>query len=243
MDALARANGFGNRFLYLWSRLTARLPYGGDVDASAINEIADTIATALGKVDKRIGVNGSVRLELDPGALESILPVAAWTADGKSLVFAANEPGRRRRLFVQPVDGSGPARPITPEGVSRAGQSMIVSPDGAEVLGTGPRRSTCAIGWMAQARRRRYRSDRERHGAQMACRRQGDLDLNTATRPGHRTTRDRERTTSTLARNLLSDPAGLGPDWNRVLVTPDGRGYVYGYSRQLSDLFVVQGLK
>ena len=79
---------------------------------------------------------------LDPGSLQSIPPLAAWTADGKSLVFAANEPGRRRRLFVQPVDGSGPARPITPEGVSRAGQSMIVSPDGAEVLGTGPRGST-----------------------------------------------------------------------------------------------------
>jgi hypothetical protein len=38
------------------------------------------------------------------------------------------------------------------------------------------------------------------------------------------------------------DPAGVeyvGP----VLPTPDGKAYVYGYRRLLSDLYLVEGLK
>jgi hypothetical protein len=39
-----------------------------------------------------------------------------------------------------------------------------------------------------------------------------------------------------------ADPAGvefIGP----ILVTPDATTYVYGYRRQLTDLYLVQGLK
>jgi Tol biopolymer transport system component len=38
------------------------------------------------------------------------------------------------------------------------------------------------------------------------------------------------------------DPAGIERISN-VVVTPDGKSYAYTYSRQLSDLFVVEGLK
>ena len=122
---------------------------------------------------------------------------------------------------------------------------MIVSPDGAEVLGTGPRGSTM-----------RYRLDGTGAPTPLTGLTSNDTALrwhadgkaiwilNTATRP-----QAIERLEIASGRRQrwreisLSDPAGLGPDWNRVLVTPDGRGYIYGYSRQLSDLFVVQGLK
>ncbi|MGH9390347.1 MAG: hypothetical protein ACRD1Z_12090, partial [Vicinamibacteria bacterium] len=41
---------------------------------------------------------------------------------------------------------------------------------------------------------------------------------------------------------LPADPAGVERISN-VLVTPDGKGYAYCFTRLLSDLFVVEGLK
>ena len=182
---------------------------------------------------------------LDPGPLESIIPIAAWTPDGKALVFAANEPGHRRRLFTQAVDGGVRARPITPEGVVRAGQAMIVSPDSAEVLAGGPRGATM-----------RYRLDGAMPPRPLAGLTPTDSALrwsadgkaiwifNRATTPPVIQRLDIASGRRQHWREIsVSDPAGINPDWDRVLITPDGRGYVYGYSRQLSDLFVVQGLK
>lgn len=52
---------------------------------------------------------------------------------------------------------------------------------------------------------------------------------------------------STRRRDLLKEitPTDLaGIFWlNSVLMTPDGKGYVYSIRRVLSDLFVVEGLK
>jgi Tol biopolymer transport system component len=42
---------------------------------------------------------------------------AAWTPDGKRIVFVGNEPGHRIRHYVQSLD-AGPPRAITPENVS-----------------------------------------------------------------------------------------------------------------------------
>jgi len=39
-----------------------------------------------------------------------------------------------------------------------------------------------------------------------------------------------------------ADPAGIDTI-GRVLVSADGKSYVYGYNRTLSDLYLVQGLK
>jgi hypothetical protein len=180
---------------------------------------------------------------LDPGVLESILPVAGWTPDGKTFVFAANEPGKRRRLFVQAIDGSGAARPITPEGVARAGHSMIISPDSAEVLGTGPRGSTVRYPLDGAAAPKPLTgltpddAPLEWHADGKAI-----WILNQATTPPIIERLDiasgrRQR----LHEISVSDPGGATS--GRVLITPDGRGYVYGYVRQLSDLFVVRGLK
>jgi eukaryotic-like serine/threonine-protein kinase len=56
---------------------------------------------------------------------------AAWTPDGKRVVFAGNEPGHHLRYYVQNVDGSTP-RAITPENVGFNFESdpVVVSPDG-----------------------------------------------------------------------------------------------------------------
>jgi hypothetical protein len=39
-----------------------------------------------------------------------------------------------------------------------------------------------------------------------------------------------------------ADPAGVDNVGNYI-ITPDGRSYVYSYSRSLSDLYLVEGLK
>ncbi len=39
------------------------------------------------------------------------------------------------------------------------------------------------------------------------------------------------------------DPAGLLPAFERFVIAPDGKSYVYGYTRLLADLYVAAGLK
>jgi len=55
---------------------------------------------------------------------------AAWTPDGKRIVFVGNEPGHRLRYYVQSFDGGSP-RAITPDNVSYSIlDPVVVSPDG-----------------------------------------------------------------------------------------------------------------
>lgn len=44
LDTVSIENGLGNRFLWLWSELTATLPFGADVDVVALAGLADRIA-------------------------------------------------------------------------------------------------------------------------------------------------------------------------------------------------------
>jgi eukaryotic-like serine/threonine-protein kinase len=62
---------------------------------------------------------------------------AAWTPDGKRIVFAGNEPGHRLRYYVQSLDG-GPPRAITAENVSYSNiDPVVISPDGRFVAVAG----------------------------------------------------------------------------------------------------------
>jgi eukaryotic-like serine/threonine-protein kinase len=62
---------------------------------------------------------------------------AAWTPDGKRIVFVGNEPGHRIRYYVQSVNG-GPPRVVTPENVSfNHTDPVTISPDGKSVAVAG----------------------------------------------------------------------------------------------------------
>jgi len=48
----------------------------------------------------------------------------------------------------------------------------------------------------------------------------------------------------TLSREIVNaDPAGLVADYLRLLISADGKSYVYGYARTLSDLYVAEGVR
>ncbi|MDQ5846226.1 MAG: hypothetical protein M3539_13130, partial [Acidobacteriota bacterium] len=164
---------------------------------------------------------------------------ASWLPDGKGIVFIGKEPGHFQRSYVQNVDG-GPPRAVTPDGIS----GSLVSPDGKLVLaqdstvrkvpsiypldGGDPRP---VPGLTEGDRVLRWGIDGR---SLFVCRyrelpvRVFKLDVNT----GHKE----------LWKELApADPAGILGAINPQ-VTPDGKSYVYAFTRYLSDLYLVEGL-
>ena len=164
---------------------------------------------------------------------------AAWLPNGKSVVFVGKEKEHVVRTYLQDVDGGQP-RPVTPEGVT----GSLVSPDGKFLVGRdvkekksllyplagGDPRSIPGLDdedrvvrWGSDARSLYVYHDRERPV------RVYKLDLSNGRKE--------------LAREIApSDPAGiLGPV--NVLLTPDGKGYIYAFTRNLTDLYLVKGLR
>jgi DNA-binding beta-propeller fold protein YncE len=167
---------------------------------------------------------------------------ATWFADSKRILFAASEPGKGVRLFVQEIDGGKP-RPVTPEGISTALPGFAVSPDGRSVAAVGPEQKGAVFPVDGGQPRPipslqpgefplRYTPD----GRAIYVWKRGDL-------PARISRLDLESGKRETWKDLLpADPAGVERISN-VLVTPDGKGYAYCYARLLSDLFVVEGLK
>jgi Tol biopolymer transport system component/predicted Ser/Thr protein kinase len=165
---------------------------------------------------------------------------ARWLPDGKRYVFAGNETGHGVRLYVQDVSGGAP-RAIAPEGADAA--AFAASPDGQFVAGVGPD----GKGYLFQAA---AGDPRPINGLEA-----GDLPM-CFTQDGHslyiyRTGEvpakvyrlDLASGKKTLWKQIVPlDPTGvstIGP----ILMTPDGKTYVYGFHRTLGDLYLVEGLK
>ncbi len=167
--------------------------------------------------------------------------LARFLPDGRRFVFAATETGTRR-LFLGNVDGTA-ARAISPPDLSLAG--FLLSPDGRSVIFGTRDRKTFSVPVEG--------------GAPSPFRPKFDLaDLSPIrfSGDGHFLfARDNGRIpvsvyrfdVSTGARELVreispGDPAGLEAI-SPVDLSADGRSYVYGYTRALSDLYAVEGLK
>ena len=160
--------------------------------------------------------------------------------DGKSIVFTSAEPGHGTRVFTMEVAGNAP-RALTPEGYRYVPRS--VTPDGKSVVVIGPDRrrylyrlqggepeqinglaeDETATGWSADGR---FLYVFRRRDVPVRVFR---LEVATGKRE--------------LWKELVpADSAGI-QDLAPVIPTPDGSAYVYGYSRTLSDMYVVEGLK
>ena len=170
---------------------------------------------------------------------------ARWFPDGKRIVFSGNEPGHGVQLYVQDLVGGKP-QAFTPEGIVTLGVSIAypVSPDGKLVAAIGPDQRgylypvegggepRAIPGFAAGDTPTAWSAD----GRSLYVYRYGEfpaqiyrLELATGQKK--------------LWKQLMpSDPAGVNIVFP-ILVTPDGKSYVYGYRRILSDLYLVEGLK
>jgi dipeptidyl aminopeptidase/acylaminoacyl peptidase len=165
---------------------------------------------------------------------------AQWMPDGKQLVFAGSEEGKGNRFYLLNVAGGAP-KPISGEGIDAL--QFTISPDGHEIAGIGPD----GKGYFYSI------AGGEPHpipGFQ-----EGEVPINFTedskglftTRPGDRPARITRLDVTTGQRAVWKDlmpldNAGvqnIGP----IRITPDGKTYVYGFQRRLSDLYLVEGLK
>ena len=163
---------------------------------------------------------------------------ACWMPDGKRILITASEPGRGLRLYLRDVDGGKP-RALTPEGYRGY---RFVSPDGTLAVATGPDRKTYLYPISGGEPRAIPGLDAndlvDQFGVDahsLYVHRRGEIpakvyrvDVSTGRRE--------------LWRSLMPADAGgvseIGP-----LPTVSGESYAYSYSRTLSDLYLVDGLR
>ena len=167
---------------------------------------------------------------------------ARWFPDGKRFLFSGNEPGHGARLYVQDIAGGMP-KAITPEGIISNRIDRPISPDSKWAATIGPDHrgylypvaegearpipgftaGDAPVGWSADSRN-------------LYIFRHGEF-------PAKVYLLDIENNQKKLVKELMPrDPAGVNLI-SPILVTPDGKSYVYGYRRILSDLYLVEGLK
>jgi eukaryotic-like serine/threonine-protein kinase len=163
---------------------------------------------------------------------------ATLLPDGKRILFDGSEPGHARRNWIQDVTGGKP-RPITPEGtvgkrVSPDGKLLVAADlqhrfwlypvDGGQPRAlSGVEPGDEAIQWSADGRDIFVVSE----GVIPA------MVYRIESSSGRRQ----------LAYTLAPSDAGGLWDIGPVLVTPDGKSYVYSDYRVLSDLYLASGLR
>ena len=217
---------------------SAPVPLGEGM-AGSLSPDGKWAATTLGYRQIQLLPTGAgTARRLDRGGMEQYGHQVRWLPDGKHVVFAANLPGHATRCFVQDIDG-GNARPVTPEGVD----GCSVSPDGQSIM---------AKSWEGSEAVRAYPLD---GGAPHpipgllpgdSVIRNADAQSVYVFQPRQQPMRIYRLNVVTGQRQLFrelhpNDPIGLC-DMSHVLVSADGKAYVYSYTRMLSDLYMVKGL-
>ncbi|MBI3664905.1 MAG: PD40 domain-containing protein [Acidobacteria bacterium] len=164
---------------------------------------------------------------------------ACWLPDGKRIAFAGNEPGRVVRIYVQDLAGGKP-RPITPEGATVA--LILVSPDGRSVIGRAADRKyylypveggepRAIAGLAPEDRPTQWSAD----GRSLYVHRRGEL-------PARLYRLDLSTGRKELWKQFMpADAAGV--EDVTPIPTSDGKAYMYGYMRVLSELYLVEGVK
>ena len=178
---------------------------------------------------------GEVRSIHEPGIAE--FQWAALTPDDAALVFTGARAGGGPRVYVKPLAG-GPARALTPEGIGL--WANAIAPDGSVVA------ARCESGlclYPLAGGEPRPVADSEKmtpvgwQGPRVLIARSSSpiparlfrLDLTTGRR--------------TPWRELAPPDASGVRRINSVSVAPDGESYAYSFTRQVSDLYAVTGLR
>jgi eukaryotic-like serine/threonine-protein kinase len=164
---------------------------------------------------------------------------ATLLPDGKKLLFEGSEPGHALRNWVQDVGGGKPL-PITPEGT--VGKS--VSPDGKLLVAVDGERKF----WLYPTDGGQQRALSGIEPDEETIRWSADgKDLFVANN-GVIPAKVYQIEVSTGRRKLVyslapSDAAGLWGNIDPILLTPDGKSYVYSDYKVLSDLYVASGMR
>ena len=165
---------------------------------------------------------------------------AAFFPDGRRIVFVGHEQGHGRRTWVQDLEG-GKARPITPEGVV----GTVLSPDGRLVAASGPDQKVSLYpvdggqaqpieGFEPNDALLRWSSDGRFLYAGSGMRRTlNALVYRIEVSSGRR---------ELWKQFSLPDPTGIS-GIGCTAITPDGKTFVFTYSQQFSDLYIVDGLR
>ena len=168
-------------------------------------------------------------------------PSASVLPDGKHILFVGHDRGRGSRLYLQRIDGGLP-RPITSEGV-RILSSRAVASDGRRVAGTGADRMTYIFDLQANEPSVvrgtlpgevpiQWNSDGT--SIFVFCRGEVPAKIYKVNIANAQRTYCKELTPT--------DPAGVH-EIVRVLVTPNLSTHVFSFTRNFSELYLVQGLK
>jgi eukaryotic-like serine/threonine-protein kinase len=165
---------------------------------------------------------------------------ARWFPDGKRFVFSGNEPDHGVRLYTQDIAGGKP-KPISPEGVDAV--AFAISPDGQLVVGVGPDQKGYVFPVSGG-------EPRLVNGMET-----GDIPINWSQdgrfiylcRSGEVPAKVYRVDVAAGKKNVWKEIAPLDPTGvstiGPILMTPDGKTYIYGFHRTLGDLYLVEGLK
>ncbi len=169
-------------------------------------------------------------------------PWACFFPCGKRILFAANEPDKGTQLYVQDIGGEPVC--ITPEdeGIEISSPHSI-SPDGEQVAIINSENSIC----LYEIENRKCTQLKNLEKDYLPVRWSGDGK--------HLFVRQRGQVPAVIYRYDLE--SGEKEKWLelmprdrtgvheilRVLLTPDGKSYAYSYTRELSDLYVIEGLQ
>lgn len=163
---------------------------------------------------------------------------AQWFPDGQRILFNGRESGRDLRSYIQDVKGGGP-RPLTPENT----WVLSISPDGEWTAAIGPGQAISLwpvaggpsrtvhgsqpgdrpVGWSADGRSL-WLFRRNEVPADV-------FQLDIATGRRH------------LWKTLIPPDAAGVYSIIEFRITPSGHSYFYGYTRLLSQLYLIRGLR
>ena len=159
-----------------------------------------------------------------------------WSLDGKKFLILGREPGKRTRVYTQDVNG-GPMKPITPEGLDFGSD-----PDPTGVVARDGDKATFYPfdGGPPQMRKEVLPPLLLPQGSQTGRSVVGATDIQVPFKLYRFDTVTGKK--EPWKEFVPSDRAGVysvGP----YDITPDGKFYAYSYVRDISDLYMVAGLK
>jgi len=163
---------------------------------------------------------------------------AQWFPDGKRVLFNGRAQGQNMRSYVQEIDGGEP-RPVTPEDT----RALSISPDGrwAAAIGAGQAISLWPMeggssrvvpGSEPGDRPMKWSAD----GRALWLFRRGEV-------PAHVHRLDIETGKRELWKTLVPPDAAGVYSIIDFRITPTGHSYFYSYTRLLSQLYLVRGLR